>query len=95
MRANVAADQVIDAAAAQSLTADVRRDHTLAAWIVVRDQPRPGAFTARLVTDVGPTSYVLQADTLEELRAQLPAALTHSERQPVDPSDLQEIWFVT
>jgi hypothetical protein len=57
----------------------------LAAWIIVRDQPKPGAFTARLVTSA-PTPYVLVADTLEELRGQLPRGLTHSGPQPVDPS---------
>lgn len=91
---NAVADQVINAEVAQSLSADVARDHGLAAWVVVRDQPTPGAFTARLVTDE-PTPYVLQADTLEELRAQLPAGLTHSGPQPADPSDLVEIWFLT
>jgi hypothetical protein len=90
---DIATDQIIDAEAAQSLSADVRRDHALAAWIIVRDQPRPGTFTARLVTSA-PTPYVLVADTLEALRAQLPPGLGHSEWQPADPPDLVEIWFV-
>jgi hypothetical protein len=83
-------DQVIDTEAAQSLSADVGRDHRLGAWIVVRDQPQPGVFTARLVTTT-PTPYVVVSTTLEELRAQLPAGLRRSERQPADPSDLVEI----
>ncbi|MFL5280770.1 MAG: hypothetical protein ACJ8AW_07150 [Rhodopila sp.] len=89
---NIATDQVIDAEAAQSLTADVRRDHGLAGWIVVQDQPRPGAFTARLVADT-PTPYVLVGETLEELRVQLPQGLVRSARVPGDPPDLVEVWF--
>lgn len=55
-------DQVITAKLAQSLSADVARDHGPGGW-VVRDQPAPGTFTARLVTDE-PTPYVPQAQTL-------------------------------
>jgi hypothetical protein len=46
---DIATDQVTDAAAAQSLS-DARRKHALAPWIIVQDQPKPRAFTARLVT---------------------------------------------
>ncbi|MFL5281683.1 MAG: hypothetical protein ACJ8AW_12000 [Rhodopila sp.] len=91
---DVEADQVIDAEVARSLCTDVGRDHGLAAWVVVRDQPRPGSLTARLVT-YEPTPYVLTAATLEDLRAQLPPGLTRSEREPGDPPDLVEIWFVS
>jgi hypothetical protein len=86
------ADQVVDRDAAGSFSADARRDRGLAGWVVVRDQPQPGAFTARLVTD-GPTPYVLVADTLAALRAQLPTGLARSDRQPGDPPDLVEVWF--
>jgi hypothetical protein len=41
MTMDIATDQLIDAAAAQSLSADVGRDHALAVWIIVRDQPSP------------------------------------------------------
>ena len=85
-------DQVVDALTAGSLSADTARDHGLAGWVVVRDQPRPGAFTARLVTDA-PTPYVLHGDTLADLHARLPAGLVRSDRQPGDPPDLVEIWF--
>ena len=91
---NAVSDQVVDKATAEALSADVRRDHALAAWVVMRDQPEPGAYTARLVTS-GPTPYVLIGATLEELRTQLPQGLTHSERQPADPPDLVEVWFAT
>ena len=50
MNMDATTDQFIDAEAAQSLSTDVRRDHALAAWIIVRDQRWPGAFTAQLVT---------------------------------------------
>jgi hypothetical protein len=90
---DVLADQVVDTETARALTGDVGRDHALVAWIVVRDQPRPGEFIARLAAAT-PTPYVLRAATLMELRAQLPAGLMRSERQPADPPDLVEIWFM-
>ena len=90
---NLIEDQLIDTEAAAALSIDVSRNHSLAGWIIVRDQPRPGEFTARLVTAT-PTPYVLRAETLEALRAALPAGLTYSERQSADPPDLVEVWFV-
>ncbi len=87
------ADQIIDREAAAALSLDVSRNHGLAAWIVVRDQPRPGEFIARLVTAT-PTPYVLHAQTLAALHALLPPGLTRSGRQPGDPPDLVELWFV-
>jgi hypothetical protein len=36
----------------------------------------------------------LLADSLAGIRDQLPAGLTRSERMPVDPPDVVEIWFV-
>jgi hypothetical protein len=44
-------DQIIDAVMAQALHADACRDHPVAGWVVMRDQPGPGTFIARLVTD--------------------------------------------
>jgi hypothetical protein len=86
-------DQVIDRATAAGLLADACRDHPLAGFVVVRDQPGPGEFIARLVTDA-PTSYILRAQTLADLRAQLPPGLECSERQSSEPPDFVEIWFV-
>jgi len=88
------ADQVIDRTTAQALQADARRDRLLVGWVVVRDQPGPGQFIARLVAEA-PTVYVLQADTLAELHAQLPPGVERSDRQIADPPDLVEIWFAT
>ena len=62
-------------------------------WVAMRDQPEPGTFIARrLVTDA-PTCYVLRADSLAEIHAQLPSGLVRLERQPAEPPDLVEIWF--
>jgi hypothetical protein len=47
-------------------------DHPVADWVVMRDQPEPGRFIACLVTDA-PTSYVLWADNLAGIQAQLPS----------------------
>lgn len=88
----VPANQVVDREKAYALSADACRDHALAGWIVMRDQPQPGAFMARFIAGQ-PTPYVLVAETLAELRAQLPDGLTLSERQPSDPLGLVEIWF--
>jgi hypothetical protein len=88
-----AQDQIIDAAMAGALQADAIRKHSLMAWIVTRDEiTYPGAFVARLTTG-GPTSYLLLADTLAGLRAQLPAGLAQDDRQPADPPEVVEIWF--
>jgi hypothetical protein len=76
------------------LPAHARRDRLLVGWVVVRDQPTPGQFTARLVTDA-PTVYVLRADSLAELHAQLPPGVERSDRQIADPPDLVEIWLAT
>jgi hypothetical protein len=91
---DVMADQIIDRTTAEGLQADARRDRLLVGWVVVRDQPGPGQFTARLVTEA-PTVYVLRADTLAELHAQLPPGVERSDRQMAAPPDLVEIWFAT
>jgi hypothetical protein len=41
-----------------------------------------------------PTPYVLLADTLEGLHAQLPSGMGWSDRQPADPPEALEFWFV-
>ena len=86
-------DQVIDAAMARALHADACRNHPLVGWVVMRDPPEhPDKVTARLVTEA-PIPYVLVADTLAEVHAQLPPYLTRAERQPGDPPEGVEIWF--
>jgi hypothetical protein len=87
------ADQVVDAATGRGLHADACRDHALVGWVVTRDPPgHPGKLVARLVTET-PSPYVLAADTLAGIHAQLPAGLARSERQPADPPEVVEIWF--
>jgi hypothetical protein len=69
------ADQVVDAATARGLHANARAAHALVAWVVTRDPPgHPGRLVARLATEA-PTPYVLVADTLAGLHAQLPPGL--------------------
>ena len=84
--------QIIDAVMARSIQADAERTHPLLAWVVMRDEAYPGQFVARLVTDAL-TPYVLLAETLGELHAQLPPGLERSDRQSADPPEMLEIWF--
>jgi hypothetical protein len=86
-------DQLIDAAMARSLHADACRNHAIVAWVVMWDLPAyPGRFAARLATNA-PSPYLLLADTLAGIHEQLPPGLVRSERQPVDPPEVMEIWF--
>jgi hypothetical protein len=86
-------DQIIDAVMARGLHADACRSHPLVGWFVLQDLPEhPGKLAARLVTE-GPTPYILLADTLAELHAQLPPHLMRTERHPAEPLQLVEIWF--
>jgi hypothetical protein len=87
-------DQIIDAVMAQSIQTDAARTHPLLAWVVTRNEEAyPGQFVARLVTDAI-TPYVLLADTLGGLHAQLPPGLDRSDRQPADPPEVGEVWFL-
>lgn len=86
-------DQIIDIRMARALHAYACRNHPLVAWVVMWDPPRyPDRFTARLATRL-PTLYVLVADTLASVQAQLPPGLVRSERQPVDLPEVVEVWF--
>ena len=87
------ADQIIDAAMAQSLTIDAARSHVLCGWIIQNDLPEhPDKFVARFAT-THPTIYVMLADSLAEIQAMLPPGLVRSERQPADPPEVVEVWF--
>jgi hypothetical protein len=62
-------------------------------WRAMRDPPDyPGNFVARLVTAL-PSPYLLVADTLAEIHAALPPNLVRTDRQPVSPPEVIEIWF--
>jgi hypothetical protein len=55
----------------------------------------PERYAARLVTSGRVASpYLLLADSLAEIQALLPPDLVRSDRQPVDPPEVVEIWFV-
>jgi hypothetical protein len=80
---------------ARALHADACRDHALVAWVVLWDLPAyPERYAARLVTSGRvPSPYLLLADTLGGIQAMLPPGLVRSERMPVDPPEVVEIWF--
>jgi hypothetical protein len=63
--------------------------------VVLWDLPAyPERFATRLVTSGAmPSPYLLLADSLAGIQEQLPAGLTRSERMPVDPPEVVEIWF--
>jgi hypothetical protein len=87
------ADQVVDPAMARALHADACRAHPLVGWVVTRDPPEyPDRVVARLVMEA-PSPYLLVADTLAEIHAQLPPNLVRAGRQPADPPEVVEIWF--
>jgi hypothetical protein len=87
-------DQIIDAAAAQGLHTYATRIYPQVGWIVMRDQAEySNKFVARLTNNT-PTPYILLADSIAALHAQLPPGLVRSERQPVDPPEVVEMWFV-
>ncbi len=87
-------DQIIDAMMARSIHADTADKNVLAGWIILRDPPEhPGKFVARLAT-THPTIYVMMAETLAELQAMLPPGLERSPRQPADPPEVVEVWFL-
>jgi hypothetical protein len=86
-------DQIIDAEMARGLHVDACRAHPLVGWLVTKDpSDYPGKVTARLVTDL-PSPYLLVADTLAQIHAALPPNLVRTDRQPVDPPEVVEIWF--
>jgi hypothetical protein len=87
-------DQIINATMARSIQADAARNHPVLGWVVTQDQDAcDGQFIARLVTNA-PTPYVLLADTLGGLHAQLPSGMEWSDRQSGDPPEVLEVWFV-
>jgi hypothetical protein len=59
----------------------------------MQDAPEyPDKVIARLVTD-RPSPYVLTGDSLAEVQAQLPPRLVWTERLPVDPPGVVEVWL--
>jgi hypothetical protein len=62
---------------------------------VLWDLPaHPERYAARLVTSgQAAWPYLLLAGTLAEIQEMLPPGLVRSERMPVDPPEVVEIWF--
>ena len=82
---------------AQTLQDDATARGTWLAWVVSNsDLEHPGRFTARAHTaDHHGGVYLpgaLVANTLDELRAQLPAGLTCHGRTSIDPPEVVEVW---
>lgn len=72
---------------AAAIHADVSRAHPLVGWGTMDDVPEyPSKLVVRLVTD-RPSEYVLVAESLTDLRAQLPCYLSRAGRQSADPAD--------
>jgi hypothetical protein len=64
----------------------------LPAWIVFQEEPDyPGKVIARFAVDA-PTTPVLVADTLAELRTMLPPGLRRTKRHAADPPEILEMW---
>lgn len=86
-------DQIVGAMMATAFHADVSRAHPLVGWAVMDGVSEyPGKLVGRMVTDM-PSEYVLVADSLADLRAQLPPNLNRVERQAADPPNLVELWL--
>jgi hypothetical protein len=86
------ADQVITPEMAVLLHAEGVQRRELPAWIVFQEEPYySGKVIARFAVDA-PTTPVLVADTLTELRAMLPPRLRRTKRHSADPPDILEMW---
>ena len=84
-------DRILTAEVAQALQRESAQEGELLAWIVTG---REGEVVARPVTSGrGALPYVLVADTLEALRAQIPAGLVRVTETPMDPDRVLEIWY--
>ena len=87
-------DRIVDASAAQAFQADASRSNPMLGWVVSTNLPDSTAkVVARLVTG-NEAPYTLVGETLAEIHAQLPAGLVRMNRQPSDPPELLEVWFV-
>jgi len=88
-------DDILTPETAATLHADAIERRQLPAWIVFQDEPDyPGKVIARFAIDT-PTTFVMVADTLTELRAMLPPGLRVIKRRSADPLEVVEMWFDT
>src|SRR3954447_13207548 len=84
-------DQLIEPTMARALHAVACRTHAIVAWVVMWDLPaHPNRYAARLVTSgQAAWPYLLLAG----IRELLPLGLVRSQRMPVDPPEVVEIWL--
>jgi hypothetical protein len=90
-------EQPLTLAAAQALHDEAAARGTPPVWFVSDADPAyPGKVTARAFTKDhhggAQLHGALVADTLDELRAMMPAGLTVQEPAPVHPPDVIETW---
>ena len=84
-------DRILTAEIAQALQRESEQEGELLAWIVTGSK---GEVVARPVTTGrGALPYVLMADTLEALRAQIPAGLVRAAPSAVGPEGMLEMWY--
>jgi hypothetical protein len=80
---------------ARVLPADACRDHAAVTWVVMREAPEnPEQVIARPATKQLSPYVLLRANTMAGAQEHLPPRLVRSERQPADPLEVVEIWFV-
>ena len=91
------ATQPLTPTEAQTLQDDATARGVELMWFVSNADPaHPGKITARAHTadHIGgiylPGAMI--ADTLDEMRAQMPAGLTRRDRAPIDPPGIVETW---
>jgi hypothetical protein len=86
-------DHIVDANRARDIQSNAAGNEMPLVWIVAMDLPEyPNKLVARLITP-RPEVYVMVADTLDELRIQLPPGLRRSEPRLNDPPKVVEVWF--
>jgi DUF438 domain-containing protein len=90
-------DQVIATRKAEELHSECMEQGVLPMWTVTwntSDYPRKAVARLTMTIDVVLQSpYVLIADSLEELREELPAHLIKLERHPGDDPVIVEVWL--
>ena len=61
--------------------------------IYERPEDYPGKFVARLWDLQQPTSFLVVADTLEEIRKAIPSGMVPIQRDPTDAPAIVETWI--
>lgn len=88
------ADEIMNRAMADDFQRMMAEGGQLLLWVVYENpKDYPGSFVARPGVTGGMACAVLLADTLDELRADLPPGLTRLERDPTDDPVIVEVWL--